>query len=82
MQTVRLKYDIISWITKLNDDKLIMKLHQWTKEQESSEIFLEGIVPPRREGSLTEGYGIWTDTAPFNETNYRDQIWQTGKNVW
>ena len=82
MQTIQLKYDIISWITGLNDEKLILKLHQWKEEQESPEIYQEGIVPPKRKGSLTEGYGIWANNAPINETNYRDQLWQTGKNVW
>jgi len=83
MQTIQLKYDIISWITGLNDKKLILKLHKWMeKEQISAEISVEGIVPPRRNGSLTEGYGLWVDDAPFDETNYRDQLWQPEKNVW
>jgi hypothetical protein len=82
MQTVELKYDIISWITGLNDKNLIRKLHQWMEEQESPEINMEGIVPPRRKGSLTEGYGLWEDDAPFDEHNYRDIIWQQEKNTW
>ena len=82
MQTVQLKYDIISWITGLNDKKLIWKLYQWKEEQKTSEVYADGIVPPRRKGSLTEGYGIWEDNALFNETNYRDQLWQTEKNAW
>ena len=82
MQTVRLKYDIISWITGLNDKKLIRKLHKWMEEQESAEISAEGIVPPRRKGSLTKGFGIWADDAPFDETNYRDKLWQREKNAW
>ena len=82
MQTVRLKYDIISWVTGLNDEKLILKLHQWKKEQESTGISAEGIVPAKRKGSLTKGFGIWTNDAPFDETNYRDQLWQPEKNVW
>ena len=82
MQTVRLKYDIISWITGINDKKLIHKLHQWMEEQKSPEIPGKGIVPPGRKGKLTEGYGFWADDAPFDETNYRDQLWQTEKNVW
>ena len=40
------------------------------------------IVPPRRKGSLTEGYGFWADNAPFNETDYRDKLWQTEQNTW
>ena len=82
MQTVHLKYDIISWITRLNDEKLIRRLHQWVVEQETPIIFTEGIVPPRRKGSLTEGYGFWENNAPFDETNYRAQLWQTEKNAW
>jgi len=82
MQTVQLKYDIISWVMGLNDKKLIRQLHQWMEEQESIEIPSKGIVPPRRKGSLTEGYGFWADDAPFDETNYRDQIWQPERNVW
>ena len=81
MQTADLKYDIISWITGLKDENLIRKLHQWTVEQEPSSFFTDGIVPPRRQGSLTEGYGFW-ENAPFDETNYRDKLWQTEKNVW
>ena len=82
MQTIRLKYDIISWITEINDKKLIRKLHQWIEDKEFTEISEKGIVPPRRKGKLTEGYGFWVDEAPFDETNYRDQLWQTEKNVW
>jgi hypothetical protein len=83
MQTIRLKYNIISWVTGLNDKKLIDKLYQWTQEQESVEITTKGIVPPRRKGSLTEGYGFWADDAPpFDETNYRDKLWQTERNAW
>jgi len=69
MQTIQLKYDIISWITGLEDKKLIQKLHKWVEEQKSADV----IVQPKRNGSLTEGYGIWADDAPFDETNYRDQ---------
>ena len=82
MQTVQFKSDIISWVRGLNDEKLIQKLHQWAVEQETPIFFTEGIVPPRRKGSLTEGYGFWENDFPFDETNYREQIWQTEKNVW
>ena len=82
MQTTRLKYDIISWITGLNDKKLIMKLHHLMEEQVSGETPTEGIIPPRRKGSLTEGYGFWAEDAPFDETDYRDRLWQAEKNTW
>ena len=82
MQTIQLKYDIISWITGVNDKKLIRKLYQWIEDQESAEISVDGMFPPRRKGSLTEGYGLWANDAPFDETNYRDRLWQTEKNVW
>ena len=82
MQTVQLKYDIISWVTGLTDKKLILKLHQWALEQDSAKIAAKGIVPPRRKESLTKGYGFWAEDAPFDETNYRDQLWQTEKNAW
>jgi len=32
---------------------------QLIKENESQEISEVGIVPPRRKGSLTEGFGFW-----------------------
>ena len=82
MQTTHLKYDIILWITKLNDEKLIQKLHQWMEEQVSSEISKEDMIPPRKKGSLTKGFGIWADDALFDETNYRDKLWQPEKNIW
>ena len=82
MQTVQLKYDIISWVMGLNDKKLIRQLHQWMEEQESAKISGEKTVPPKRNGSLTKGFGIWADDAPFDETNYRDQLWQPERNVW
>jgi hypothetical protein len=82
MQTVQLKYNIISWVTGLNDKKLIDKLYQWTQEQETVEMTAKGIVPPKRKGSLTEGYGFWADSATFDETNYRDKLWQTERNAW
>jgi hypothetical protein len=41
-----------------------------------------GIFPPKRTGSLTEGYGFWANDAQFNETNYRDKLWQAKRNVW
>jgi hypothetical protein len=82
MQTIQLKYDIISWITEVNDKKLIRELFQWIEKQKIQEISIEGILPPRRKGSLTEGFGIWAEDAPFDENNYRDRLWQTEKNVW
>jgi len=82
MQTVQLKYDIISWVTGLNDKKIIRELHQWKEKQKSAEISTEGMVPPRRKGSLTEGYGCWANDAPFDETNYRDKLWQPERNIW
>ena len=82
MQTVQLKYDIISWITGVNDHKLIQKLYAWVEQQKVEEISVEGILAPRRKGSLTDGYGMWADDAPFDENNYRARLWQTEKNVW
>jgi len=82
MQTARLKFDIISWITGLNDEKVIQNLYQWIEKQESARVSAEEIVSTKRDGSLTQGFGIWADDAPFNETNYRDQLWQTEKNIW
>jgi len=82
MQTAHLKYDIISWIMELNDDKLIQKLHQWVEKQEFTEISAERITHSKRKGNLTKGFGIWSDDAPFDETNYRNQLWQPEKNVW
>lgn len=81
MQTAQLKYDIISWVTALEDRKQIQKLYQWVMTQEKEDVSAKEIVPPRRKGSLTEGYGFWAD-APFDETNYRDKLWQTERNVW
>jgi hypothetical protein len=82
MQTAHLKYDIISWITGLNDEKVIQKLHQWIEKQETVKVSTERKVSSKQNGSLTKGFGIWADDAPFNETNYRDQLWQTEKNIW
>jgi len=52
------------------------------EEQNPKEISIDGILPPRRKGSLTEGYGLWAEDAPFDENNYRDRLRQTEKNVW
>ena len=79
MQTIQLKYDIISWVTEVNDKKLIQKLYQWIEEQKVAEISAAEAV---KTGSLTEGYGIWAEDAPFDENNYRDLLWQPEKNVW
>ena len=76
MQTALLKYEIISWITESDDKKIIKQLHQWIEKQESQK------VSTSQTGSLTKGFGIWTDDLPFDEKNYRDYIWQTGKNAW
>ncbi|GHT79878.1 hypothetical protein AGMMS50262_23940 [Bacteroidia bacterium] len=84
MQTAQLKYDIISWITALEDKKRIETLYQWVMTQEKEDVSAKEIVPPRRKGSLTESYGFWAEAAdaPFDETNYRDKLWQTERNVW
>ena len=82
MQTVQLKYDIILWITGLNDKKLIQKLHQWKEEQEATKVFANGMVSEKRDRNLTKGFGIWADDAPFDETNYRDKLWQPERNAW
>ena len=81
MQTVQLKHDIISWITGLNDKKLIRQLYKWMEEQKSVEISAKEVSPPKTK-NLTKGYGLWADDAPFDETNYRDKIWQPERNVW
>ena len=78
MQTIHLKYDIISWITGLDDKKLITELHEWIEERKSAKV----CALPKRNGSLTAGYGIWANDAPFDETDYRDRLWQTKENVW
>jgi hypothetical protein len=36
----------------------------------------------KKTGSLTEGYGLWADDAPFDENSYRSKIWQPERNVW
>ena len=83
MQTVILKYDIISWVTALQDLEMIKKLHNLTEKPSELENFTEGIVvSPRRKGSLTEGYGFWAENPPLDETNYRNNLWQTEKNAW
>ena len=71
MQTIQLKYDIISWITEVNDKNLIREIYQWIEEKKSKEISVDGILPQRRNGSLTEGYGFWAEDAPFDENNSR-----------
>ena len=76
MQTVQLKYDIISLITGVNDHKLIQKLYAWAEQQKVEEVSVEGIPTQRSKGSLTDGYGMWTDDAPFDENNYRDWLWR------
>ena len=81
MQTIQLKYDIISWITGLNDKKQIRQLHKWVEEQKVAEISAEK-VSSKRNRNLTKGYGLWADDAPFDETNYREKIWQPERNVW
>ena len=66
----------------VNDKKLIWELYQWIERQKPQEMSIETMQPPRRKGSLTEGYGFWSEDAPFDENNYRDRLWQTEKNVW
>ena len=80
MQTVQLKYDIISWITGVNDKQILRKIHKWIEELKIAEISVEEAIPSAR--SLTEGYGIWAEDAPFDETNYRDKLWQPERNAW
>jgi hypothetical protein len=82
MQTVKLKIDIIARVAELNDKRLINALHQWLISKEKEKTVTKGIIPPRRQGSLTEGYGFWADDAPFDETNYRDKLWDTEKTTW
>jgi len=78
MQTAEIKYDIISWITRLNDEKTILELKKFVNELDLS----VNLTLPKQQGSLTKSFGIWDDDAPFDETNYRDILWQTEKNVW
>jgi hypothetical protein len=84
MQTVKLKYDIISWLTGLEDRKLVLELYQWvtTKDREDTSTHSAGLIPPKRQGTLTEGYGFWEDDLVENEQDYRKTIWRTEKNAW
>ena len=72
---------MISWITGLNDEKVIQELHQWIEKQRSAEISAKEVFSQRNR-NLTKGFGLWANDAPFDETNYRDKIWQQEKNVW
>jgi hypothetical protein len=84
MQTIQLKYDIISWVTGLNDKNLVSELHQWmmSKEKEDVSVPQAGCIPPKRKGKLTEGFGIWAADTMENNPDYRKKIWQTGRNTW
>ena len=76
MQTIQLKYDIISWVTGLNDNKLVSELHQWMRSKEKEDVAVPqaGCIPPKREGKLTEGFGIWATDTMENNHNYREFI--------
>jgi hypothetical protein len=76
---ISLTYNQVLSLVKQLPQKQKIKL---TRELENSTVYTDGIVPPGRKGSLTEGFGFWGNDVPFDETNYRDQLWQTGKNVW
>ena len=82
MQTALIKYDIISWVTGLTDERLIHQLHQLAVEQNRTKESTSRVASPKRKGSLSEGYGFWADDAPFDENSYRDKLWQTGKSAW
>ncbi|GHS98525.1 hypothetical protein FACS189421_07290 [Bacteroidia bacterium] len=81
MQAVKLKKDIISYVTGLDDKKLIQELYQWVITKEKA-IHSADFIPPKRKGNLTEGYGIWFDDVLNNEQDYRKNIWRTERNVW
>lgn len=85
MRTIQLKYSIISWVATLSDKTLIDELYRWVMSKEKEKIAAAhqaGFIPPKREGKLTEGFGIWADDTAKDLTDYRKNIWQTERNIW
>ena len=74
MEAIHIKNDIITWITRLNDKKIILKLWQWVEEQKYADMSVKENILTANSGSLTQGYGIWAEDALFDETNYRDKL--------
>jgi hypothetical protein len=85
MQTmVRAKFDIISYVAGLTDKQLIQELYQWvmTKNRIADTTYSMDFMPPKRKGSLTAGYGIWSDGVVDTQQNDRKNIWGTERNAW
>ena len=83
MQTANLKVDIISWVSGLEDRKVLQELYSWATSKREEVHTTTCIVPPKRQGDLTEGFNIWGDEGDSdNLTDYRKEIWQTKRNTW
>ncbi|GHT39432.1 hypothetical protein AGMMS49965_05410 [Bacteroidia bacterium] len=84
MQAVKLKRDIISYVTELTDKKLLQELYQWVVTKENATPFIHSVefTSPKHKSSLTDGYGIWADDEVSNDQDYRKKIWGTEKNIW
>jgi hypothetical protein len=84
MQTATLKVDIISWISRLNDKRILEDLYRLSTANHVEHISVQsdGFIPPKRVGKLTEGFGLWADSSAESITDYRKEIWQSEKNAW
>ena len=71
----------INNVTLSNEEKNDFSFGGWAEIDKTTEDICSEIRASRT-FSLTEGYGIWADDAPFDENNFRDKLWQTEKNVW
>lgn len=82
MQPESLKLDIITWVSGLNDEKILEELYLWKLNHQEVITKREvGVVPPKRKGKLTEGYGLWADMTEDID-DFRNRIWRPERNTW
>jgi hypothetical protein len=77
----RLKPHIISWISELNDENLLLRLYQLSKEKDNSLSVVE-ITSPSGKGQLTDGFNIWGDEPDESIAEYRKKIWKSERSTW
>ena len=82
--TATLKVGIISWISRLNDKRILEDLYRLSTVKHIGRIAAQpdGFIPPKRVGELTEGFGIWADKSMNSITDYRKEVWQSERNAW
>jgi hypothetical protein len=76
-----LKPHIISWVSALDDEKLLLDLYRLASGEEKLLSIAEQ-RSYRKGGQLTDGFNIWGEEQDESIDEYRKKIWKNERSIW